>query len=232
MRGLPQKKTIQEPDIAKLLEILVLNDGLESTDVPPGLWPAVNHCFAEGWVNSEEIGAGGAVVYYLVSEIHRWYCQLLLTRSSPDYSLPHSDPISLALDIVRQFRPRFLADPPRNSWARHSPPPEDAYQKEFYRSLYALVGGRVTVSPEFVTKKGPGGGTIDFLLSEKKWGFELIRDRDRFPEHVARFTNFGPYGCLIRDGVMTDYVLLDFTTIQPMKPHPGRNPRKSTSGTC
>lgn len=85
MHGLPQKKMIQAPDIAKLLEILVLNDGLESTDVLPGLWPAVNHCFAEGWVNSEEIGAGRAVVYYLVSEIHRWYCQLLLTRSSLNY---------------------------------------------------------------------------------------------------------------------------------------------------
>ena len=86
----------------------------------------------------------------------------------------------------------------------------------------------MTASPEFVGKTGPGG--IDFLLSDKKWGFELVRDRDRLPELVAGFTASGEDGYLLEDGIMNNYVILDFTTTKPSEAHPGKNLGKFVSG--
>ena len=77
-------------------------------------------------------------------------------------------------------------------------PPEDSYQKEFYQSLYNLVGGRMTVSPEFVTKTGRGGGMIDFLLSERGWVMSSSGTViGSLLEHVTRFSASGPYGSRI-----------------------------------
>ena len=229
MKGLPHGEAVQDPAVIQLLEILVLNDGLVSTSVPAALWPALNKCFAEGWVHCEETDDGKAVVYYLVSELHRWYCQRLLVPSTPQHALPYSDPVSLAVGVIRQFRAERLANPLRNIWAPQSPSPGDAYRKEFYRSLFTLAGGYMTASPEFVGKTGPGG--IDFLLSDKKWGFELVRDRDRLPELVDGFSATGEDGYLLEYGIMSDYVILDFTTTKPSEAHPGKNHGQSVSGT-
>ena len=38
----------------------------------------------------------------------------------------------------------------------------------------------MTVSPEFVTKTGPGGGTISFLLQEKSGESLQPKPRDQF----------------------------------------------------
>jgi len=70
---------------------------------------------------------------------------------------------------------------------------EDQYQKEFYRCLFPLLDGHVVTSPEFVIKTGAKGGTIDFLVDEKKWGIELLRERDRLLEHIQRFERNGQY---------------------------------------
>ena len=227
---LPSMETPPEPTVAQLLEILILNDGLVSTDVPPGLWTALKDCFAAGLIHSREID-DGAAVYYLVSELHRWYCQRLLVPSTPQRALPHPNPISLAVDVIRQFRQTHLVNPPRNTWACKTPSPSNAYQKEFYRSLYTLAGGRMAASPELMTKTGHGGGTVDFLLPDKRWGYELVRDRNRLPELVAGFSPAGDDGYLFEDGIVSDYVILDFTTTKPSEAHPGKNLGESASST-
>jgi hypothetical protein len=100
-------------------------------------------------------------------------------------------------------------------------PPEDQYQKEFYRCLFTILDGHVVTSPEFVLKTGPKGGTIDFLIAQKKWGLELLRDRDRLVEHMDRFEPGGQYFSMIQSGEMEQYIVLDFTVVRPRKPRPG-----------
>jgi len=50
-----------------------------------------------------------------------------------------------------------------------------------------MLDGHVVTSPEYVIKAGNTSGTIDFLVARKKWGLELLRDRDRLVEHMKRF---------------------------------------------
>jgi hypothetical protein len=119
-----------------------------------------------------------------------------------------------------QFRPRQLSDPPR-SLAGNTLPLEDQYQKEFYRCLFTILDGHVITSPEFVFKAGTKGGTIDFLVARKKWGLELLRDRDRLVEDMKRFEPSGQYFSMIQSGGMEQYIVLDFTVARPTKPRPG-----------
>lgn len=77
------------------------------------------------------------------------------------------------------------------------------------------------MSPEFVVQSDIKGGTIDFLITQKKWGLELLRERDRLQEHMDRFKPNGQYYTLIEKGRMDYYIVLDFTTTMPRKPNPG-----------
>ncbi|BDD58297.1 hypothetical protein MAP00_003589 [Monascus purpureus] len=76
------------------------------------------------------------------------------------------------------------------------------------------------MSPEFVIKTGTKGGTIDFHVSRKKWGFELLRGRDRLVEHMKRFEPGGQYFSMMESGNIEQYIVLDFTVAQLTKPHP------------
>jgi hypothetical protein len=127
-----------------------------------------------------------------------------------------------------QFRPRQLSDPPR-SLAGKTLPLEDQYQKEFYRCLFTKLDGHVVISPEFVVKAGSRGETIDFLVARKKWGLELLRERDRLVEHMERFQPNGQYFSMIESRDMEQYIVLDFTVTRPTKPRPGNvySPRLS-----
>ena len=80
------------------------------------------------------------------------------------------------------------------------------------------------MSPEFVIKAGSKGGTIDFFIARKKWGLELLRNRDRLVEHMERFEPGGQYFGMIQMRDMKQYIVLDFTVTPPVKPHPGNAP--------
>ena len=143
------------------------------------------------------------------------YCHCLLLERAPDDEIKYDTPLTLAVDAIMQFRPRQLSDPP---------PLEDQYQKEFYRCLFTILDGHVVTSPEFVIKAGIKGGTIDFLVARKKWGLELLRDRDRLVEHMKRFEDGGQYFSIIQSRDMEEYIVLDFTVTQPTKLRPGNTP--------
>ena len=70
-------------------------------------------------------------------------------------------------------------------------------------------------------KAGTNGGTIDFLVAQKKWGLELLRVRDRISQHVARFEPCGQYSTMIQNEKMEQYAVLDFTDKLPQKFLPG-----------
>ena len=126
----------------------------------------------------------------------------------------------MVIATIMDFRPRQLSEAPR-SLAGNTLPLEDQYQKEFYRCLFTILDGHVVISPEYVVKAGTKGGTIDFLIDWKKWGLELLRDRDRLVEHMKRFEPGGQYFSMVKSGNIEQYIVLDFTVKQPTKPRPG-----------
>ena len=148
------------------------------------------------------------------------YCACLFQKITPDNEIRCDTPLELAIDVTMQFRPRQLSDTPR-SLVGNTLPLEDQYQKEFYRCLFTMLDGHVAISPEYVIKAGTRGGTIDFLIAQKKWGLELLRDRDRLVGHMKRFEPGGQYFSMIQSGDIERYIVLDFTVTKPMKPRPG-----------
>ena len=162
------------------------------------------------------------LVYFilLIYKLGSRYCACLFQDRTLDGEIQYNTPIKLAIAAIRDFRPRQLSDAPR-SLAGNTSPLEDQYQKEFYRCLFTLLDGHVVTSPEYIIKKGAKGGTIDFLVARKKWGLELLRERDRLVEHMKMFEPSGQYFSVIESGDMEQYIVLDFTHTQPTKPRPG-----------
>ena len=62
---------------------------------------------------------------------------------------------------------------------------------------------------------------IDFFIKQKKWGLELLRDRDRLVEHMELFEPEGQYYSMIKSRKMEEYIVLDFTVLRPAKARPG-----------
>src|SRR5258706_2836727 len=65
--------------------------------------------------------------------------------------------------------------------------------------------------PECGTTKG----RIDFFIPSKKWGIELLRDRDRLLAHNEQFVG-GEYGKWVQAGMMDNYIMIDFRSTVPI----------------
>jgi hypothetical protein len=182
-----------------------------------------NRCSLRICYSSPPLVGAFSSLPYVADKLGSRYCHYLLLERPPDNGINYDTPLRLAIDAIMQFRPRQLSTPPR-SLAGNALPLEDQYQKEFYRCLFTILDGHFEVSPEFVIKAGIKGGTIDFLVAQKKWGLELLRDRDRLVEHMKRFERGGQYFSMIESGEMEQYVVLDFTVTQPTKLRPGNTP--------
>lgn len=148
------------------------------------------------------------------------YCHSLFAERVPDNNLNFATPLELAIKTIRRFQPSQLADATR-SMAGNLLPLEDQYQKEFYRCLFPILDGHLIMSPEFMIRTGPKVGTIDFLIAGKKWGLELLRERDRLVEHMKRFEPGGQYHSMVQSRKMEQYIVLDFANTAPKKRHPG-----------
>ncbi|KAL3433467.1 hypothetical protein BDV09DRAFT_196699 [Aspergillus tetrazonus] len=207
-RGLHPSRIIQQPGPASVLKKAIACAELKKD---------LAYIWANGWLHAEK--SDNDIHFVFASQIHRWYCQCLFSEGHIDTELEYDSPLQLALDAIRGFQPRQLSDAPRFLTGNISPL-EDQYQKEFYRCLFPLLDGHVIMSPEYVIKAGTNGGTIDFLVAQKKWGLELLRDRDRISQHMARFEPGGQYFIMIQNGEMEQYAVLDFTDKLPQKFRP------------
>ncbi|KAJ7654168.1 hypothetical protein B0H17DRAFT_957123 [Mycena rosella] len=132
---------------------------------------------------------------------------------------------ALAMAVVRGFNPEHLTSPKRVHGSSADTPLEATYQYELYRCLYELRP-RAVISAEYATPIGyTPAGRIDFLVHQQEfedehrsWGIELLRG-DRLQEHANRFDLTGAYHRIKCDG-MTDFIIVDFRTDTPTKPHP------------
>ncbi|KAL4782898.1 hypothetical protein BJX76DRAFT_349047 [Aspergillus varians] len=221
-RGLPSTKIVQEHYTATVLKAAIACDGIYESEFETkseGLKQALKKIWRNGWLHAE--GSDDDIRYVFASQIHRWYCHSLFTTAVPDNNLNFVTPLQLAIDTITHFQPCQLASAPHSTAvAGNSSPLEDQYQKEFYRCLFPILDGHFIMSPEFIIKTGPKGGTIDFLIAGKKWGIELLRERDRLVDHMERFEAGGQYYSMMESGEMEQYIVLDFTNTAPKKPHP------------
>ncbi|KAB8228966.1 uncharacterized protein BDW43DRAFT_322502 [Aspergillus alliaceus] len=222
-RGLPSSRILQEHYTATVLKAAITCDGIYGSKFETKneeLKQALKGIWRNGWLHAER--SDNDIRYIFASQIHRWYCHSLFTAPVPDNNLNFTTPLQLAIDTITHFQPYQLANAPRSmAVGGNLSPLEDQYQKEFYRCLFPILDGHLIMSPEFIIKTGPKGGTIDFLIAgKKKWGLELLREHDRVVEHMRRFETGGQYYSMIQSGEMEQYIVLDFTNTAPKKPHP------------
>jgi hypothetical protein len=150
------------------------------------------------------------------------HCQALLLESQSCVITAHS-PIKLAIDIIKFMKPSKLLLAPKQPGTSQCAPPEDWYRKEFYRASDNVLDGGILWSPEFGSGGVKKGGLLDFYLAAKKWGLEFTREGDRLRPHYARFQDGGNYRRWIVDGVLLDWVLIDFRTTEPTVRHIGKH---------
>ncbi|KAL4961801.1 uncharacterized protein BDV14DRAFT_192003 [Aspergillus stella-maris] len=221
-RSLPSSKILQEHYTATVLKAAIACDGIYEAEFETkseGLKQALKKIWRNGWLHAEK--SNNDIRYLFASQIHRWYCHSLFTTLVPDNTLNFVTPLELAIHTITHFQPCQLANAPRSmAMAGNLLPLEDQYQEEFYRCLFPILDGHFIMSPEFIIKTGPKSGTIDFLISGKKWGLEFLRERDRLAEHMERFETGGQYYSMLLSGEMEQYIVLDFTNTAPKKPRP------------
>ena len=102
-------------------------------------------------------------------------------------------------------------------------PKEAMYADELYRAFYTRLKGPYAQSEW--TGPGDSQGSIDFRVivpidneRTEYWGFECLRDEDRFEPHAQRFYSLPPgrYWDWIANGHLTQYVVVNFTTKKPV----------------
>ncbi|KAF8213633.1 hypothetical protein K438DRAFT_1956999 [Mycena galopus ATCC 62051] len=228
-RGLPEVKDLRgnalAVDFCKKLLQLNTPSVFRPGNVPAGAQAA----HKQGWLTSEEGTSEDDLIVTMLdfpSLLHRSRMSYLLFGSQ--ILDPHVSAMTL-LDficpIIDTFSSNGLLQPTQHTTGPHSLPsiPEAQWQDLFYTGVYKVTGGRgIWISPEYGTGKTPNAtGRIDFFVSAKKWGIELLREGDRIADHLARFAEGGAYDNWIQNGEITDYIVLDFRTrAQPKRPFP------------
>ena len=209
--GLPVEQ-LHEPERAEMFKDLLKFGFIADTSSSN----TVRYCHQRGWIYA--IATQTGVVYVLPSPLHRAYYEWKLLPSSTEFKF--TTLLDLSTKVIQAFQPSQLSVPPQRvgvSGAVLSP--EAAYQDEFYRSIFSITNGCVRVSSEFSSAKGARSGRIDFFIPSAKWGIELLRNGNNIEEHASRFHAQGAYGPWLKSSDMSDYIILDFRTTRPKKPH-------------
>ncbi|RAH48842.1 uncharacterized protein BO95DRAFT_511987 [Aspergillus brunneoviolaceus CBS 621.78] len=214
-RGLPRQKMVQNSAYATVLKHAIACDGTSRSSFPSDSDEerALEDIWRRGWLHAEQM-EGGETYYMFPTQVHRWYCQFLFKPNHPRKKLVYQSPLEMTVDAIRKFHPDQLAGTP-------AMPIEDQCQKEFYRCLFPLLIERhITVAPEYLIKTGIRSGRMDLLVPQKQWGVDLLRSGDRIQQHMQRFKNKGPYYPLLRDKLIQEYLVLNFTRTPPRKSYP------------
>ena len=221
-RSLPNNTGLSDrPDVSEVFRRLLVSGRVkEGTDNA-----AIRYCHRKGWIYAEEAPKPGFQSYTITSPLHHaalsW--RLQATDDLPQFESPYA----LTLQVLAEFKPlRMKLSIHRVDSVSTVLPPEAQYQDEYYRSLLAVTCGNVRISPEFASaRKAKVAGRIDFLIPDVKWGIEITREGDHLENHAARFKADGAYSKWLKDGDMTDYVLLDCRTTIPETSHSGTIPQ-------
>ncbi|RAH75635.1 uncharacterized protein BO66DRAFT_445672 [Aspergillus aculeatinus CBS 121060] len=216
-RGLPRQEYLQQHAFASVFKNAVAHNGtLQSSYLKnPDQQRALEDIWKQGWLHAETVQRD--TLYVFPSQIHRWYCQCLFSQVNSEKELIYSSPLEMAIDAIRKFDPCQLSS--RLRTLEGDPIPiEDQYQKEFYRCLFPLLlEYQIKMAPEYLIKSGVRSGRIDFLIEQKRWGLELLRNSNRVRQHMQRFKKDGQYFTMLNRKLIQDYVVLNFTRKMPQK---------------
>jgi len=214
-RGLPSTTEIQDLQIARTFQKLLVEKSISASDVDVD---ALAKCFQEGWVHSDVVNDQER--YVLPSPLHASYLEwkLLPTKDT----CPYTTLQELSIAVIQKFSPARLRAPCCFGPAFGHRPNEARYQDEFYRALFEATNGATVASPEYSSPL-TSSGRIDFFIPSKKWGIEILRDGKALVQHYARFDATGPYGRWLSGGEMAHYIILDFRTKLPQKRHACKN---------
>ncbi|KAK7684433.1 hypothetical protein QCA50_012380 [Cerrena zonata] len=222
-RSLPLDNVLRrlEPRVVNFFRDLLKANKI-IVEVEDAIYTVAMEVRMRGWAAVEVLD--GHLVAQFASPLHRAWMSLYL---DPQPLHPKFAAMSL-LDFVQlvicHFSSPILANPERHSTSSQPVSvPEGQWQNEFYRAAYALTDGcGIWLSPEFGTDPRPGQpGRIDFYISDKKWGIEILRDGDRVTEHLERFQNPRAYHQWIVNGLIEHYIVLDFRVKRVQKKYPG-----------
>jgi hypothetical protein len=120
------------------------------------------------------------------------------------------------MSAVRRFSPIALNNGEVTLGSGAVPRPLEAvYQDELYRACFLLLRN-IYISSEW-SGKGKNG-RVDFLVRQKNWAIECVRDGSRLNEHIRRFQEGGRYYQWIESGEITECIILDFRTGMPKIP--------------
>lgn len=162
-------------------------------------------------------------LYYIILNANskrfvEYYYGHSFVKPFPFHTYP--DISSICLRILRRFSKEMLCTCRTRNSQKLGPsgrirPPEACFQDEFYRCFWEETGSDIGISSEWC---GSSKGRIDFLISQVGWGFELLRDASRLEEHCGRFKPGGQYHPWIQQGLLKDWLILDFRHSWPRTP--------------
>ncbi|KAJ6508972.1 hypothetical protein C8R45DRAFT_461445 [Mycena sanguinolenta] len=183
-------------------------------DLPEG----AKEAYRQGWVVYldvlEDSFSSSHVFVDFPTLLHRSRVSMLLTGST---SLPTTveamDLWQFCCAIVQAMSSTALRGSRDLELSRTgSSVPEAHYQNEVYRAASKTTKGRgLWLSPEFGTDSSSARpGRIDFFITSKGWGIEVLREGDQTDAHLQRFEPGGAYNAWLQKGTIQEYVLLDF----------------------
>jgi len=222
-RGLPQGNILREsPDITAIMNEVIRKESIvcaykylasdpKNDDTRQA---ALRKIFRSGWLHTEIRADIRGILYMFASPLHRRCIDWKLNGSPLKSRIIEPNLFEFALAIIQRFSRQSLEKHETGRKAQSTP--EAQFQDEFYSASSRHSKGSVSF-PEFGTKNG----RIDFFIRSKKWGVELLRDGNRLSQHARRFTE-GEYGEWIKNGWMSDYIIIDFRTRSPRIVHRGK----------
>ncbi|KAE9384616.1 hypothetical protein BT96DRAFT_950435 [Gymnopus androsaceus JB14] len=132
----------------------------------------------------------------------KWHCDylknLLKSPNSPEARNMTFD--QFLCSTIRHFCASVL-----QQYSQDGKSMREAIWDSEFRHTAETVGDACFLKPQARTDSGDG--TIDFVCTSRKWLIELMRNRDRLSDHLARFTPNGNYG---QQWLNWDWRLVDF----------------------
>ena len=218
-RGLPRKKDLQDPAIAKIFSTVLCTGYVEEAYfTADDDKKALGECFRHGWLHTDDLGDIGlsdTVGYFFPSSLHRWFVEWKLWDTIPAVPFQAVDILPFVVDVISKFSPRLLSAERRIGPGCIQRPPETRFQDEFYRCCHECSNGSLVTFLEFGTAKG----RVDFYIPSQKWGVELLRDGDQLEKHSGRFSKGGKYA---KPLPLSDYIILDCRRTRPGRAHRGK----------
>ncbi|KAI5791109.1 hypothetical protein EDC01DRAFT_616363, partial [Geopyxis carbonaria] len=178
--------------------------------------PGNVYCYKDGWLHAESLDVDERkAVLVFPSNLHSKYAERFL-RNKLNFNFPYEkypDVTTLAEAVIRLFRQQILNNPGRMGAGAINRPSEDCLKDEFRRNLFEVLGFHTHVLSEL-------SGTdsrMDIYLERPGWGIEILKDGDQLDARMARVKKGGAYEKWIQDGLLRDWLVVDFRTAIPPK---------------